>query len=295
MEGTSNNTSQTLMEVLENFRSSHPFKVLDVDGVKWQYLIGGEGIETILLLVGGFRYGEFMFRHIIELESKYRVISPTYAPVETADKIIDGIAAILRHEEVERVHVVGQSFGGLVAQFLARDYPDLVGSIILSNTTAPSDEIDENVKINRIKQLKRSVRMFKLLPYRLWLFLLAQKLPKLFDTTEEEKEFFMAYVREVFQYHQTKAELMALDKVMLDMAENYVLRKSDLEGWEGHILLIGSENDPAFHPAEWDAMKRLYPQARVYTFPGKDHGPILTRRKEYLEVVRNFVSDITIS
>ena len=110
------------------------------------------------------------------------------------------------------------------------------------------------------------------------------------ELNEEEKEFLIAYVNEVFRYHQTKAELMALDKVMLDMAENYTLTRVDLELWEGEILLIGSENDPAFHPAEWDAMKHLYPQATVYTFQGEDHVPILTRRKEYLDVVRKFIS-----
>ncbi|HET7640099.1 MAG TPA: hypothetical protein VFK47_15335, partial [Ktedonobacteraceae bacterium] len=45
--------SQALQEQLEAFRIKHPVKHFTVNGVTGDYLVGGTGEETFVLLTGG--------------------------------------------------------------------------------------------------------------------------------------------------------------------------------------------------------------------------------------------------
>ncbi len=51
--------------------------------------------------------------------------------------LLEGIAAILEAEGVQKVHVVGPSFGGWVAQCFVRRFPEKVATLILSDTGLP--------------------------------------------------------------------------------------------------------------------------------------------------------------
>jgi 3-oxoadipate enol-lactonase len=72
----------------------------------------------------------------------------------------DDAAAILRHEAIERVVVVGYSMGGPIACLLARDHPDLVAAIVLCATAPDWQE----------PYMKRGWRLMALLRLELGLF-----------------------------------------------------------------------------------------------------------------------------
>ena len=52
-------------EQLQQFRASHPYKHLPVDGVEWEYVASGQGDEALLILGGGLATGESSFRSIL--------------------------------------------------------------------------------------------------------------------------------------------------------------------------------------------------------------------------------------
>jgi hypothetical protein len=102
---------QEQMERLLKFRSEHPCKRINVAGVEWEYISGGNGTEILLVLSGGLRVAEATFGLIQMFEDTCRVIAPTYPPLNTMGEIVDGIAAILDAEQVSDVFVLGQSYG----------------------------------------------------------------------------------------------------------------------------------------------------------------------------------------
>ncbi|MDF2704265.1 MAG: hypothetical protein K0S10_3211, partial [Rubrobacteraceae bacterium] len=124
-------------EELRKFRATHPPKHTTVSGVGWDYLASGEGEEAFLLLPGGAMVGESLFTRIPAFEESYRVIAPSYAPVSSAAELLDGLAGALEAEGVRAAHVLGPSYGGLVAQCFVRRHPERVRSLILANTLVP--------------------------------------------------------------------------------------------------------------------------------------------------------------
>src|SRR6185369_3567068 len=108
---------------LKEFRLTHPYKQLIVGDTKWEYISCGHGEQTLVLLPGALSVGESMFPLISAFENDYRIIAPSYALSLSMTRLCDGIAQILETEALNRAHVFGGSYGGLVAQYFVRHYP----------------------------------------------------------------------------------------------------------------------------------------------------------------------------
>lgn len=131
------------LERLKEFRRAHPYKRLRFHDVEWEYIACGRGEQTLILLPGAFSTGESTFPLILAFESEYRIIAPSYALSLTMTGLCEGIVHILDTENIDKVHVIGGSYGGLVAQYLVRQYPSKVSSAILSHTCSNDSEIRE--------------------------------------------------------------------------------------------------------------------------------------------------------
>lgn len=111
----------------------------DIDGISLEHEVLGTG-EPVIFIHGAFIADAF--RPLLAeplLAHRYRLITyhrrgyggsrnsgPTSMEQQAAD-----CRALLRYVGVERVHVVGHSFGGCVALQLAVDTPDAVHSLVL--------------------------------------------------------------------------------------------------------------------------------------------------------------------
>lgn len=133
-------TAHNARRSLEKFRAAHRPRSLVVDGLRWDYRIVGNGETCVLILPGIHGKGELSFRLVEVLQDNYRIILPSYPPARRMSQLADGIIAILNVENIEKAHVFGSSYGGMVAQQLARQWPGRVGRLILSATTAPNSE-----------------------------------------------------------------------------------------------------------------------------------------------------------
>ncbi|CAA9389830.1 MAG: Homoserine kinase [uncultured Chloroflexia bacterium] len=110
-----------------------------IDGVCWEYISAGDHAQALLLLPGGPGRGETSFQYILAFESDYRVIAPSYPACITAvDALVDGLVMLLHAEGIERTHVLGGSYSGMIAQCLLRRYPELVDRLVLSDTGTPN-------------------------------------------------------------------------------------------------------------------------------------------------------------
>src|ERR687898_379436 len=130
-------TAAEWWEELREFRTTHAPKRVTVDGVGWEYIASGEGEKALLILPGGAMVGEAGFTRIPAFEDRYRVIAPSYARVSTAAALLDGLVGVLDAEGVREAHVLGPSYGGIVAQGFVRRYTERVRSLILANTLVP--------------------------------------------------------------------------------------------------------------------------------------------------------------
>jgi 3-oxoadipate enol-lactonase len=117
------------------------FTTLD-DGTRLYWEESGAG--TPLLLIQGLGWSAEMWYSLVpELETAYRVLRYDARGIGRSDvppgpysveQMADDAVAILRAAGVERAHVLGVSLGGIVAQEVALQHPEVVTSLILGCT-----------------------------------------------------------------------------------------------------------------------------------------------------------------
>ncbi|MCI0408824.1 MAG: alpha/beta hydrolase, partial [Acidobacteria bacterium] len=128
---------QDLDQSLRRFLASHSARTIERDGRPWQYLVAGRKAPAQLVLPGAVGNAESTFLSILELESDFRLLAPSYPAVATKKELVEGIAAILTAEGMEELGVIGGSYGAAVAQCFVHRYPDRVSTLILSHGGVP--------------------------------------------------------------------------------------------------------------------------------------------------------------
>jgi pimeloyl-ACP methyl ester carboxylesterase len=285
------NVSEEKIEKLRRFRSTHQYEHITVDGVPWKYIFCGQGNETLLLLTGSTGFSEDFFMHIIVLENEHQIICPSYPTVKTMEQLLDGIMKILKLKNIQKINVLGVSFGGILAQVIVHKYPEIVNKMILSHTTTTSPPVDKAIIFEKGKMIEKLLKILPFLPIWLFRFMYKKQIIKLADTMEfEEKKFLNAYLNERI-FYITKENQISLYKCMVDFGQNYTFSTDDLVNWSGKILILESDNDQIFHQSERDAVRKLYPQAYVHTFKGSGHLTMIVKREEFISVVRNFLKE----
>jgi maspardin len=59
--------------------------------------------------------------------------------------------------------------------------------------------------------------------------------------------------------------------------------------WQGKVLILQSDDDPATEPEMRGALRNLYPQAQVHTFHQAGHTPFLSQPDVFYPLVRTFL------
>ncbi|MGH2606499.1 MAG: alpha/beta fold hydrolase [Anaerolineales bacterium] len=256
---------------LAKFRAAHPTRQLVHRGVEWHFYAGGMGTQSVLLLTGALGLAEFAFQQILLLEGKFRVLAPDYPPVGSLADLCGGLVRLLSEEHIPGVHVVGGSFGGVLAQALVRQASERVASVVLSHTGAPDG------------RRRRGVALFALLPVSvLRTFLRARLGPTLAAADPFWRRHFESAVGRL-----SKADILSRLRIQAEFgAARY--RPEDLARWPGRVLILEAEDDPLFAPTARERLRALYPTAQVHQFQGTGHAAAIQHPKEYTAVVTRF-------
>jgi len=226
-------------EELREFRATHPPKHTRVKKVRWDYIASGEGEEALLPLPGGAMFGEAGFTRIPAFEDHYRVIAPDYPhDVPTAAQLLDGLAGVLDAEGVRSAHVLGPSYGGLVAQCFVRRHPDRVQTLILANTGVPPQRL--------LRPAKLFLTLLPLVPLT-WLRTFRERtLARAFSgvpsVPEEDQAFWRDYQHELIS-RLSRAELRAMYRLGIDLVKRFRFTPDDLASWRGRVLILESNQD----------------------------------------------------
>ena len=272
-------------EELRKFRATHQPKHVTVKGVSWDYIAGGEGGEGLLLLPGGAMVGEAGFTRIPAFEDRYRVIAPDYPYVSTAALLLDGLAGVLGAEEMRVTHVLGPSYGGLVAQCFVRRHPEWVRSLILTNTLVPPQRLLWPARI--------FLTLLPLVPVG-WVRALRERtLARAFSGVRgvppEDQTFWRDYQHGLVS-RLSKEDLRNMGRLGIDLVESYRFAPDELASWAGRVLILESDED-IVTPEQRAELRWRYPQASVHTFHSAGHTPWMSHKEEYLSVINEFLDE----
>jgi pimeloyl-ACP methyl ester carboxylesterase len=270
-------------EQLKRFREQHPRRRLTVGDLEWEYVVGGRGEETVVILVGGSRSSETAFRLILALENERKVIAPVYPCADTMSQLTEGIAAILDAEGVRRAHVWGSSFGGMLVQCFVRRYPERAISMIAGDTAVPDPALEQ-------KERRQGI-LLRIIPLRLIRPLARRQMYRVITSAVPvaDRSFWCAFIDEWLITEYTREWLLASRKCIMDYCRSCAFTPKDLKSWPGRVLIVDSSDDDTIGARQREALREMYPRSHVYAFQGAGHAPVVTREQEYIAVVRGFL------
>jgi pimeloyl-ACP methyl ester carboxylesterase len=269
------------LEEFQAFRRAFPYQEIAHGGETWPYLTGGRGDPPLLLLSGALAIPDISWTSIVAFAARRRVIVPAYPPVTTMDALVDGIAAVLRHEGVDQAHVMGGSYGGFVAQVFVRRHAQLTRSLVLSHTQPPYPDL--------APRMRRFARLLRWTPVWLVRRMMRQVFRSMMPAWSEETACLLAIFDELVEYALDKGDVISI----LARTADYSVRPfaaQDLSGWPGKALLLFGEDDPATPPDVRQRLESLYPGCEVHLFEGAGHTTSVTHQEEYLAVIDEFLS-----
>lgn len=135
----------------ENDQADPQQGYLEINGTSTYYRIMGEG-PVILFVHGGPVLDHSYFLPYLEsLAEDHKLVfydqrasGRSGLEVDTASMTIKGFAAdiesVRRELDLGKIHVLGHSWGGLLAIQYAHDYPEQINGLILSNSIPPDAE-----------------------------------------------------------------------------------------------------------------------------------------------------------
>lgn len=271
-----------LVARLQQFRARYPGRRAIVAGTDWHYIDTATGEDSLLVLTGAACVAEMSWLSIDHFAQRHRVIAPDYPALDTMAGLVDGIAALLDQQAIRRPHVMGGSYGGLVAQVFVRRHPDRTASLILSHTVLP--------------QRATAARMARLVSWMRWLpmpalrALFRVQLGRLFPKGQHpEVALSKALFSEIVDYRLTKGQIISLMRRVADLGVHYSFTANDLGTWPGRILLLTADDDPATPQPVREALGAIYPRAEIHTFSGAGHLTAVLQQDEYFAVIDEFL------
>lgn len=229
--------------------------------------------ETLLRRLGGSR----------------RVIALTYPEATRMTELTDAIAGQLAAAGIERAAVLGSSYGGWVAQCLARRHPELVCRLLLIHTFA--------LRPDAAWRFRLATKIWNALPGPLLRGLMMARVRRMLrplrGASPDEHQRALTLVRELIQSPDTVAAVLRQNACMLDSVTSFSTAPADLAWLDGKILIIESDDDPAIRAPERAHLRALYPGAQVKTFHRTGHITALVQLQELAGAVDDFLAATT--
>ncbi len=274
------------VEQLMRFRREHSPKNLLIDGINWEYLTAGDPSgQPLLLLPGALSTAESAWRTITLLENgKYRLVIPSYPPeVDSMSGLADGVSEILSLEGIRTTHVVGGSYGGMLAQVFVHRHSELVTRLVLSHTYPPVS--------SRAKSVEPALRLFRRLPMFILKKMLRDRMTGILPPrASPELLLIAAQINETVDTRLTRQAALSTYLRMMDFDQQGYF-PTDLSTWQGKTLIMLAEDDPTTPQPLRDALVALYPGARLHLFRGSGHATGILESGEYIKVIEEFLTD----
>ncbi len=247
-------------------------------GINWEYIAHGNGKDTILFLNGGLRYTESAYRYVEIFSHDYKVIVPAYPPLKDIDKMVQGIDNILQKEHVNNVILIGQSYGGMVAQVFAIMYPYKVKRLVLNSTASIfADNLKKALSVTILKLIINMPSGWIQKMYK-------KNLLKALEIKTDDNNEWMANAKNILDTKFTKADIMSHFYTAMDTLKKYASGKPDEEIIK-RTLIVNGENDKLFSDKDRKQLIKDYPVANLVILKDTGHIVVIENPEEYKKLL----------
>jgi pimeloyl-ACP methyl ester carboxylesterase len=270
-------------------REQPPERFVEVDGR--QVYVEQQGAGQVVVLLHGFGESSYIWRHVMpELARSFRVVAPdlngfgwTERPRDPQSYTREGqerlVLGVLGALGVTRAQFVGHSYGGSLTLFLASRHPDLVRSMVLIDSAAPTYSDDRRSRVASIRPLDSLLVRLALTPRRIRGSLLAS----VYDPALVTPELVHAYLERLRVDGEDDA-YYGLTARLRPAAGDLALETLTLPG----LVVWGAEDRLIRVEAGRRAARRL-PAGEFVTIPRCGHLPMEERPAELLGLMVPFL------
>jgi len=278
-------TPDELLECFHTFQREHALKRLTFRGIQWQYISCGKGDQILVVLPGAFRQSVSAFNFIRLFEDSYRVITPSYPPIHSVEEMMAGLIHILDNEGIPIASILGQSYGGWMAQLLIRCYPAHFDKLILSSTGPLT------VTKNEESLLPLLIKLLPVIPTGMLRKLLKRGFrSELPNFPLQERPFWETFSAGLFE-RLTKADILSHFLVAKDaIDQGYMFGQGEKSGWEGKVLIVGSDSDKYVSGKDHERLLEVYPQAKITIIANAGHVVAISEPARFVVTVREFLN-----
>ena len=227
---------------LAEFRRVYPTAAFTVSSGKlftYRYYQNPQAKATLVLLTGGIGLSDLFYKHFARFARDFSVLTFDYQ-LQFGDngEFADAVAELLRHLK-EKVWLVGQSLGGVVAQVIASRHPEVVEGLVLSNTCSLSGNMSK-AGYQDLMKIIESQRKFKkwlaFLPFplikRMMRWAVMKK--KTDGFTAQEKAAMEELCGAMMELLTKPYEQHMID-FLCDAEHYFGMTRNDFAPWEGRV------------------------------------------------------------
>ena len=264
-------------------------RFVEVDGR--QVYVEQQGAGQVVVLLHGFGESSYSWRQVMpELARSFRVVAPdlngfgwTERPRDPQSYTREGqerlVLGVLGALGVTRAQFVGHSYGGSLTLFLAARHPDLVRSMVLIDSAAPTYSDDRRSRVASLRPLDSLFVRLALTPRHIRGSLLAS----VYDPALVTPGLVRAYL-ERLQVHGEDDAYYGLTARLRPAAGDLELETLALPA----LVVWGAEDHLIRVEAGRRAARRL-PAAQFVTIPRCGHLPMEERPAELLGLMVPFL------
>lgn len=251
-----NLASVDMKKEFEYYNRVAPFQTAQILGGEFKYRYyknpSPEVNATIVMLAGGSGLGDAFAAFAKCFMDRYSLINFNYPMVyENNERLADAISELIKTLRAENVYLWGQSYGGVLAQIIAKRHPDVVTGLILTSTAGMTPKLRfEGMQclvrmLNEEKELK-NCKKFKKIP----LFLLPVLMNLAFKKHLKDNPGGMEAIKEILNQVKpdlTNEYLCHMGHLLGDLRNHVGTHsKEDFAFLKGRVLIIEPDDDQTF-------------------------------------------------
>jgi maspardin len=241
-------------------------RVMRINELDWRYIDTGGSGPALIMLPGSVGTCEMFFKQIGSLSGAIRIIAVSYPAEPDPARLADGLIDMMATLGLARASVLGSSFGGYWAQFVALRHPARVETLFLGNIFITPDELFTNPLFD--PDWVRAVSAAEL--QASWRARVAQ-------APDSELKRIQS---DMLAGRQSDENLKARFLGVIDAQASPPLPIP-----ASRIVIIDCADDPLIPPASREAVRHHYRGATVHTLLTGGHYPHILNQKAYDDII----------
>ena len=248
-------------------------------GSTWSYYRLGTG-PVLVWLTGGLRRAALGFALLEDLSSDHTVIAVDYPPMRTIDEFVDALDTIRAAESIERCVLVGQSYGGLLAQAYVAARPEVVTQLVLSSS-GPADYGRGWVPVEYLL-----AGLSRVLPVRWVRKYLVRAVLRVVTAPEADLAAWQDAIRRTVD-DLDRPDIVSHFAVPADLMRRRLVAPAAFRDWSGRAAMLVARNDPTQSPKDQARLEALLGRpVPIFDLGDRGHTAVLADPHGYGALLR---------